>query len=225
MKKLLAGIRDYHERVRPTMREQFARLALGQSPDCLFIACSDSRVVVNLFASTDPGELFVVRNVGNIVPVCNHAGAAENDGSAGAAIEFATLALDVVDVVVCGHSSCGAMKAMLEGARPPHAHNLDRWLEHAQPSLDRLVQTPDFAPDLPRVDRLSQLHVLQQVEHLRSYPPIAERVANGTLKLHAWWFDLAQAEVQGFDAEAGRFRPLVQLYPASSTAAADDAAT
>lgn len=204
MKKLLDGLRDFHHRLRPGYRERFAHLALGQSPDCLFVACSDSRVVPNLFASTDPGDLFVLRNVGNIVPP-EPAG----DRAAGAAVEFATLALDVRDVVVCGHSSCGAMRALLSGDRPEGAPHLDRWLGHGRASLERLAREPQLDAALPEVDRLSQAHVLQQLDHLRSYPVVVERLDAGTLALHAWWFDLAEAQVLALDPATGRFRPLV----------------
>lgn len=210
MKKLLDGIRDFHERVRPAYRHRFAHLALGQAPDCLFVACSDSRVVPNLFASTDPGDLFVVRNVGNIVP----AAATEldaADSAAGAAVEFATQALGVRDVVVCGHSSCGAMAAALAGAPPDDAPHLRHWLRHVGASVRRMEAEPGLDPALAPVDRLSQAHVLQQLDHLQGYPSVATRREAGTLRLHAWWFDLANAEVLAFDPAERRFRRLVEL--------------
>lgn len=207
MKKLLTGIRDFHDRVRPDYVERFSQLALGQSPDCLFVACADSRVVPNLFASTEPGDLFVLRNVGNIVPPCG----VDHDGSAGAAVEFATISLNVRDIVVCGHSGCGAMRAVLsrEGAEP--TPSLDRWLEHTRPSVARLKAEVGISQSLAPEDRLSRAHVLQQVDHLRSYPAVAERLAENRIRLHAWWFDLANAEVLAFDAESGDFVPLVEL--------------
>lgn len=213
MHKLLAGIKDFHERVRPTYRERFAHLALGQSPDCLFIACSDSRVVPNLFASTDPGDLFVLRNVGNIVPPSG-VGGVDGDECAGAAVEFATLEVGVRDVVVCGHSSCGAMRAALARGEPSRTPNLDRWLEHVAPSLTRLPHEIALDPDLPDVDRLSQAHVLQQLDHLRTYPAVSERLRGEKLRLHAWWFDLANAQVMAFDQDKRMFVPLVDLIPA-----------
>lgn len=211
MQKLLDGIADFHERVRPGYRERFAHLALGQKPDCLFIACADSRVVPNLFASTDPGDLFVLRNVGNIVPPCIDRGF---DRSAGAAVEFATLALEVGDVVVCGHSSCGAMAAALTGERPANAAYLDGWLENTRPSLARVRTEGRLSSSLDAVDRLSQAHVLQQLDHLRTYPAVASRLAAGAIRLHAWWFDLANAEVLAYDALNGEFIPVVDAYRA-----------
>jgi carbonic anhydrase len=211
VKKLLDGIVDFHHRIRPSYRDTFARLALGQSPDCLFIACSDSRVVPNLFASTDPGDLFVVRNVGNLVPPGDASGRAMEDGAApAAAVEFATLVLGVRDVVVCGHSECGAMRAVLSGAAPDRAVNLAHWLQAAAPSARRLAEHPVFGAPLEMHDRLSQVNVLQQLEHLRTYPIVREREAAGTLRLHGWWFDIARAEVDAFAPELGRFVSLVE---------------
>lgn len=206
MKKLIAGIHDFHEHVRPSYRERFSHLALGQTPDCLFVACSDSRVVPNLFASTDPGDLFVLRNLGNIVPPNFN-----NEESAGAAVEFATQALSVRDIVVCGHSSCGAMRAVLSGEMPEATPKLHGWLAHAQPSLERLRREPTLGQGLPPDDRLSQAHVLQQLEHLRTYPTLTERLKKRQVTLHAWWFDLAHAQVLAYDPERHNFVPLVEL--------------
>lgn len=215
MKKLLDGIRDFHERVRPGYRARFAHLALGQSPDCLFIACSDSRVVPNLFASTDPGDLLVVRNVGNVIPPDRADAADSGYGSAGAAVEFATMRLAVQDIVVCGHSSCGAMTALLAGEPPAHTPHLARWLRQIAPSRARAAKEPGIDPSLPEVDRLSQAHVIQQLDNLRTYPSVRQRLADGTIRLHGWWFDLAEAEVLSWTPKDGRFAPLVERLGAS----------
>lgn len=207
MQKLLDGIRDFHTRVRPGYRETFASLALGQSPDCLMVACSDSRVVPNLFASTDPGDLFVVRNVGNLVPPCDDGGRSVGDRSEAAAVEFAVGVLGVRDIVVCGHSECGAMRATLEGT-PGGAPHLDEWLDAARPALTRLGAPHKLDPRLAPHNRLSQLNVLQQLEHLRSYPLVRRREAEGALRLNAWWFDIAEAEVLAWEEAEGRFVPI-----------------
>ena len=208
MHKLLAGIAEFRRKLRPAYRERFARLALGQAPDCLFFACSDSRVVPNLFASTDPGDLFVVRNVGNLVPPCDGEGRSEADLSEAAAIEFALQVLGVRDIVICGHSECGAMRAILEGGPPAGTPHLRDWLAVGDRTLARLKDSPAFAPELPAHNRLSQLNVLQQLDHLRAYPVVRERLAAGTLGLHGWWFDLARAEVLSYDADRHAFLPL-----------------
>lgn len=206
MQKLINGIREFRRNVQPAYRAKFAHLALSQAPDTLFIACSDSRVVPNLFASTDPGDLFVVRNVGNLVPPCGVGGRTSLDRSAPAAIEFAVMSLGVRDIVVCGHSDCGAMRALLEGA-PPGAKNLGDWLGNGHASRDRMGNTLVGEGLLPH-NQLSQVNVLQQLDHLRTYPAVSDRLAAGELRLHAWWFDLGQAEVLAFDEGRGAFEPI-----------------
>ena len=208
MQKLISGIAEFRKNVRPSYREKFAKLALGQSPDCLLFACSDSRVVPNVFASTDPGDLFVVRNVGNLVPPCDGAGLSTTDRSEGAAIEFALTVLGVADVVVCGHSECGAMRALMDGGLPARAPNLREWLAVGQGTLERAGAGGKLGHELEPHNRLSQLNVLQQLDHLMSYPDVAERVAAGTLGLHGWWFDLEQAEVLSYRPETGLFTPM-----------------
>lgn len=208
MKKLLDGIVEFRRTARPSYREKFAKLALGQSPDCLFFACSDSRVVPNLFASTEPGDLFVVRNLGNLVPPCQPSGVAVTDRSEGAAVEFALNLLGVRDIVVCGHSECGAMRAMLANDLPPASPNLSEWLGVGRSAVDRLDSESLSGQGLAPHNRLSQLNVLQQLENLRTYPVVRDRLASGNLRLNAWWFDLTRAEVLAFDNDSGRFSPI-----------------
>ena len=205
MRKLIRGIVDYRNRVRPIARETFARLALGQSPDVLFIACSDSRVAINVFASTEPGDLFVVRNPGNIVSPAAADGLSVADESEAAAIEFAVGQLQVKDIIVCGHSSCGAMGALLRGRENLNAApHLRSWLRHAERALERVAD-----PTGPgAVDQLSQQNALLQLEHLLTYPIVEEAVRRKALRLHSFWFDIANAEVLVHDASAGRFIPL-----------------
>ncbi|HJT86553.1 MAG TPA: carbonic anhydrase [Bryobacteraceae bacterium] len=208
MKKLIQGILEFRRNVRPDYRETFARLALGQAPDALFIACSDSRVVPNLFASADPGDLFVIRNVGNLVAPAGEDGVARSDGSEAAAIEFALAQLPVTDIIVCGHSECGAMHAMLNGRRGVEPYHLRCWLRHADPALERLATQPDSDSPLAPHNRLSQLNVLAQIEHLKTYPLVRDRVAAAHLRLHGWWFELRSAEVYAYEDSLSRFVPI-----------------
>jgi carbonic anhydrase len=205
MKKLVNGIIEFRKNRLPSYRERFAHLALGQSPDTLFIACSDSRVAVNVFASTEPGDLFVVRNVGNMIPNCGEAGHSVADESEAAAIEFALLNLNVSDIVVCGHSECGAMLAIMNGREKVPAPHLRAWLRHGEPSLAKLGSGEIGASDLAPHNQLSQLNVLRQLENLKSYPLVRERIAQGKLKLHGWWFELKMADVYAYDEAAGKF--------------------
>jgi len=205
VKKLLRGIVEFRKNVRPGYRETFAQLALGQKPDALFIACSDSRVVPNLFASTEPGDLFVIRNVGNIIAPCGADGRSLSDESEAAAIEFSTLVLNVSDIIVCGHSECGAMRALFQGADSIPAPHFHDWLRHAHGPLRKVREGVRMKGEMPLHDHLSQLNVLEQLHHLRSYPTVSDRLREGRLHLHAWWFDIAAAEVLAYEEGEGRF--------------------
>lgn len=205
MKKLLRGIVDFRQKVRPGVRETFARLALGQSPDALLIACSDSRVVPNLFASTEPGDLFVIRNPGNIISPCGADGRSVSDESEAAAIEFSTLGLNVRDIIVCGHSECGAMRMLWEDQKNVLAPHLHAWLRHAEGALREVREGALPSGKLAPHNYLSQVNVLRQMDHLRTYPIVRERLQAGRLRLHAWWFDIAEAEVLSYDERERRF--------------------
>jgi carbonic anhydrase len=208
VKKLIRGILEFRRKTLPEQRETFARLALGQKPDALMVACSDSRVAPNVFASTEPGDLFVVRNVGNLIAPCGEDGLSTHDESEGAAVEFALLTLPVTDVIVCGHSSCGAMKALLDGRLPPGTPNLASWLRHGRRALDALATQSAMDPALPREDQLSQQNVLEQLSNLHSYPVVRERLAAGRLRVHGWWFDIKTASVHVYEPAVRRFVPL-----------------
>ncbi len=214
MKRLLRGIAHFHKNVRPSVRETFAKLALGQKPDCLFIACSDSRVVPNLFASSDAGDLFVIRNPGNIVAPCDKSGKSQGDESEAGAIEFALMQLAVPDIVVCGHSECGAMRALCGELHVAGADHLQAWLRHAQ---DALKDRPDALLDTlqARHNFVGQMNALVQLDNLRSYPFVAAQERAGKLRLHAWWFDIANAEVQAYDPGTNRFHVIDETHAAT----------
>ena len=212
MRKLLNGIIEFRKSVRPGFRETFAKLALGQSPDALFIACSDSRVAPNVFASTDPGDLFVVRNVGNMIPACGANGMSAGDESEAAAIEFALRNLSVKDIVICGHSECGAMQALSSGLRGLDLPHLKLWLETGLPALQKLERGDVLDPQLAPHNCLSQLNVIEQMANLMTYPMVKERVQKGTITIHGWWFDIANAEVQVYSAAKNRFVVLDEAY-------------
>lgn len=202
----MKGIIEFRQNMKPDHREKFARLALGQFPDSLFITCSDSRVAPNVFASTDPGDLLVVRNVGNLIPLCGgEHGLSLSDESEAAAIEFAVANLKVSDVIICGHSECGGMRALYEGRDKVATPNLKAWLRHGEKALAALNREKNVTPQLAPHNRLSQLNVLQQIENLKSYPIIQEALKAKKIKLHAWWFDVATATVHFFDTATKQF--------------------
>lgn len=205
MRKLVQGIARFRREARPEFKAQFAHLALDQKPDTLLVCCSDSRVAPNVFASTDPGDLFVVRNVGNIVPAADPAAVPAAAGTA-AAVEFALGRLGVSDIIVCGHSDCGAMKALAAGHDGPGP--LAAWLKSAGDTLKELERHPELSPERRHHDRLAQAHALVQLAHLKTHPPVAAALKAGKLRLHAWWFDLAGADVYAWEEALGRYTVL-----------------
>lgn len=205
MKKLLEGIVEFRRTKVPIYRERFADLAHGQSPRFLFFACADSRVITTMIASSEPGDIFLVRNVGNLIPRFNPSGQPSGEVSEGAAIEFALSRFDISDVIVCGHSECGAMLALSEGGKQENLPSLHTWLSYGETALKRLEESCDFCPELPFHNRLSRINLLLQLENLMSYPLVESRVRQGKMRLNAWWFDVAKADVYGYDAETKRF--------------------
>ncbi|MCB0356994.1 MAG: hypothetical protein KDD40_08310 [Bdellovibrionales bacterium] len=193
MKKLINGILDFQQNKQKEYCEKYAQLALGQKPDALLVACSDSRVVPNIFASTDPGDMFVVRNVGNLIPPCCVNSDHEPTFSEAAAIDFSLLALNVKDIIVCGHSECGAMQAQLNNS-PNLPQNLKKWLYYGD-EIRSENHGFEANSDLSPHNQLSQYNVLKQLAHLKTYPEVHQRLARGELRLHAWWFDIATANV------------------------------
>ena len=183
MKKLIQGIVDFHRNLTDEGRSLFAKLALGQKPDSLFIACSDSRVVPNLFASTNPGDLCVLRNIGNLVPPIT---ASDYDNSAVAAIEFSVLSLNVSDIIVCGHSECGAMRALTGDLDVGCCSHLKDWLKYGEEALHKVRNGFTFNSALSEYNQISQVNVLQQMEHIASYPFVRERLEKKQLQIHGW---------------------------------------
>lgn len=203
MKKLIDGIIEFRANSLADYRARFAKLAYGQNPDTLFIACCDSRVVPNTFASCNPGDLFVVRNIGNIVPPYPQAD--NHDVSTAAAIEFSLQTLNVQDIVICGHSECAAMRSFIDIPPASQLEFLTDWLQFAVPAYEKFKAEPPHNPELALHNQLSQVNVLQQLEHLKTYPQVADRLQQGQLKIHGWWFELASADVYYYEDLTQRF--------------------
>ena len=198
---LLRGLRTFRREVFPEYRERFRRLVEeGQRPGTLFIGCSDSRVVPSLLTDASPGDLFVARNVGALVPPFDpDAGAHET----AAAVEYAVRVLEVDDVVVCGHSHCGAVRALYEPPPVP-VPNVERWLEMAREA--KLEGVPDGPPDETTLRRTERRSVALQLDRLAAYPVVRERVEEGALALHGWHYLLEEGRVEVLDVERGDFR-------------------
>ncbi len=174
----------------PRNTAAFEALGAGQSPEALFVTCSDSRVVPALIAGARPGELFELRTAGNVVPPypsSAHPGRAGHPMSEAATIEYAVRVLGVRDIVVCGHSHCGAVGALVRGEDLSAVPAVRDWLEHSVAPDDALRS---LIPTSPDVAEAVQTHVLAQLERLRAYPCVRERVADGALALHAWYYEV-----------------------------------
>ncbi len=204
---LIGGLERFRRETFPRYRDHYRRLVEeGQRPGTLFIGCADSRVVPDLLVSAEPGELFIVRNIGAFVPPCGEDPCF--DGTA-AAIEFALLELDVTDIVVCGHSHCGAVKALYQppGDDAPH---LRKWLElgaRARLGSDAPTPTP---PSRGLLSRTEQRSVALQLGNLLTYPVVRERADAGTLSLHGWLYVIEDGQVLALDLETRRFTPLAE---------------
>ncbi|GAA0323310.1 SulP family inorganic anion transporter [Streptomyces polychromogenes] len=196
--QLASGIGAFQRDTAPHVREELARLAReGQRPSQLFLTCADSRLVTSMITASGPGDLFTVRNVGNLVPL---PGAESGDDSVAAAIEYAVDVLQVASITVCGHSGCGAMQALLNSRPGAPITPLTRWLRHGLPSLERMGSRHHawarISGRLPAdaVEQLCLTNVVQQLEHLRAHESVARRLAEGTLELHGMYFHVGEAQ-------------------------------
>jgi len=202
MQKLVAGVHQFQKKYFQAHRALFKELARGQRPETLFITCSDSRVVPHLITSTRPGDLFLVRNIGNVVP---HPSL---PGGTAAAIQYAVEALSVENVVVCGHTLCGAMQAILQPEKIEHMAFVKRWVDQSTRVHDIVRERYASLEGDALVSAAAQENVLVQLEHLREYPFIAERLERGSLHVAGWVFKIETGTVFEYDAETGQFVPI-----------------
>lgn len=205
MDKLIAGLKHFQEHLFWERKEAFERSAGGQKPHAMLIACSDSRVLPDTLMQADPGDLFVSRNAGNLVPP------PDTPGGEGATVEYAVAALGVTDVIVCGHYRCGAVKAMLD---PDDARDMPKvaaWLAHAGGVREAVERDhPDLTGDA-RWDRAVERNVLVQLENLSKHPVVAAGLAAGTVRLHAWVLRFESGDVLAYDPCAAAFAPLMDM--------------
>ncbi|WP_437645452.1 carbonic anhydrase [Sorangium sp. So ce362] len=211
MQKLADGLHKFHAEVCRSHQDLFRHLAGGQRPEALFITCSDSRINPNLITQTQPGDIFIVRNVGNIVPPYG-----ASNGSEAAAIEFAVAHLGVKHIIVCGHTLCGAMRGLLHPAGLDELPAVKGWLQHAELTR-RLVQ--ENYPHIEGEDRLTitvEENVLAQIENLRTHPTVRARLARGELSVYAWVFKIETGQVYQFEHSTGQFGPICEAAPPSA---------
>ncbi len=210
MQKMLAGIRRFQTEIYPAMQPLFEELAGGQHPEVLLITCSDSRVVPSLLTQSGPGELFVLRNAGNLVPSYSAGG-----GGEAATIEYAVKALRVKDIIVCGHSQCGAVKALITPGGADSLPAVQQWLLHARRTLEILeTRHADIQDPAQRLARAIEVNAVVQMQNVCSHPAVAEALEQGTVRVHAWVYDFITGQVQAYDPRSETFEPLDGFSPA-----------
>jgi carbonic anhydrase len=206
MDKLMSGIAKFKSSSYEERKELFAGLAKGQSPEVLFITCADSRIDPNLVTQTDPGDLFIIRNAGNIMPP--HAKAA---GGETASIEFAIVALGVRHIVVCGHTDCGAMKGALNTAALGDLPQVQQWLEHSRAAVE-VVRAKHGQATLEDLGSVTEENVLLQLQHLRTHPAVVAKLSSGEVDMHGWVYDIKQGTIDAYDDAKGKFVPAEERY-------------
>lgn len=204
MQKLIRGIHEFQRNVFRGRRTFFENLAHGQYPETLFITCSDSRLNPNLITQTQPGELFIIRNAGNIVPPHGYP-----PGGEAATIEYAISVLKVKDIILCGHSHCGAMRAILYPNEASGLPMVSAWLGHAVDTRKIVQENYGHLEESARLNAAVQENVLVQLKNLQTQPAVAAALATGTVTLHGWVYKFETGEVFAFDPEQEQFLSVV----------------
>ncbi len=205
MQKLVQGLHQFQSQFFSTHKELFERLGKSQAPETLFITCSDSRIDPNLITQTGPGELFIVRNVGNLVARYD-----EHVGSTAAAIEFAVVALKVKEIIICGHSNCGAMKAVLDPASLDAMPAMKAWMANAGETRRLVRENYGHLEGDAKLTATVEENVLVQLENLRTHPSVAAAMTRGELRAHGWVYKIQTGEVFAYDAAQAEFAPLAE---------------
>ncbi|HTS02576.1 MAG TPA: carbonic anhydrase [Thermoanaerobaculia bacterium] len=203
MKGVLEGLTLFQRLAYPRHKELFERLAKKQTPQAVFIACSDSRVVPNLMVQAEPGDLFIIRNAGNIVPP-----AGSSYGGTTASLEYAIVALGIRDVILCGHSNCGAMTGVLHPEKLEKMPAVRQWVSYAESARRAAVEAHPGADDDTLLERAVDYNVIAQVRNILTFPFVRPLVERNELELYGWVYDIATGHVKGLDATGRRFVPL-----------------
>ncbi len=221
MDKLYRGIKKFQENYFQEEEAMFKELAQGQSPDVLFFSCSDSRVDPNIITQSKPGELFIVKNVGNIVPSCSPKW---KMSGAAAAIEYAMVFMDITNIVVCAHSDCGAMKALYKNAEDfKESPHLKEWIDTALPVKDRVERLNDGLSITARNELTAKEHVIVQLKNLKTFPVITRALDQGKLSLHGWYYDIGTGAVHAYNEVKNTFEKIYYNEKRLDGAAAGDA--
>lgn len=207
MEQVVTGFVSFRKQVLPRHRALFAELANGQKPEVLFITCADSRIDPNLVTQSNPGDLFIIRNAGNIIPP--HGRTA---GGVTASIEYAVAVLGVGHIVVCGHTHCGAMHGALNPAGLDGLPNVRDWLELSRAAVEVVKHSHDEPLGKQHLRAVTEQNVLVQLNHLRTHPVVAARLATNRIKLHGWMYEIETGHLLAHADESRRFEPLDKVY-------------
>lgn len=211
MKKVIAGIKRFKESAYEERKALFSELACGQSPEVLFITCADSRIDPSMVTQTEPGELFIIRNAGNIVPPHTR-----QAGGVTASIEFAVAALGVKHIVVCGHSDCGAMKGAINPKALDDLPHVQNWLDNSRAAVETVCAKHGEA-SIEHLNEITEENVLLQMQHLRTHPVVASRLATGAIDLHGWVYNIEHGTVSAYDDAKGTFVDAEERYEDAAT--------
>jgi carbonic anhydrase len=203
MQRLIEGHKRFLAEVFPARRNQFHLLAETQAPEWLFVTCSDSRVLPDLFLGTGPGDLFITRNAGNVVPLVGH----DVDGVA-ATIEYAVEVLKVKDAILCGHSDCGALKAVMDRRGMENLPKSSRWLYHVEAAFSHRQPLDPADGASAELASLIRGNVVAQLLNLRAQPSVRKAEIEGRLTTHGWYYDILTGQIEEYDEEMRRFLPL-----------------
>jgi carbonic anhydrase len=201
--RIARGVRKFQTEIYPAQREMFERLRHGQEPVALFVTCADSRVNPNLVTQTDPGEIFIERNPGNVIPPY-----VEFVGGVTAGIEYAMLALKVPVIVVCGHSDCGVMKALLHPEQVEGMPGVQKWMSHAFEARRRMQQKFGDATEEEQLRHMTECNVLGQIENLKTHPSVGARLQKGEIEIRGWVYDIGDGSIREADPVSGKFELL-----------------
>ena len=203
MQQLVQGVHHFQRIGFREREELFGRLKHGQKPEACLITCADSRIVPNLITNSEPGELFIVRNVGNLIPCYG----TSNNGEM-AAFEYAIVELGIQDLIVCGHTGCGAMQALVSTPLTPAISRtplVSHWLHHADATLEIIREHYKHLEGSALANAAAEENVLVQLEHLRTLPSVASRISSGRVRLHGWMYKIDSGEVFYYESEIGQF--------------------
>lgn len=211
MDHIVKGVLDFRKHVYPRHKDLFGELASGQSPEVLFFTCSDSRIDPNMMTGTNPGDLFICRNAGNIIPPHSN-----ETGGMTASIEFAVAVLQVRHIIVCGHTDCGAIKGALDVQGLKGLPHVQEWLGHCRSAIEIVRERHNLPHDGPLdseyLNEAIEENVLQQVQHLRTHPTVAAKLATGKIKIHGWVYDIRSGGIRCCGQDSFQFEDFDDFY-------------